>query len=397
MRQSPVGRLGGQRDFLVLAIAQFSLAFAMNFMFVFLPFYVHAISPLDEGATLRWTGIILGAASAMAVFGSTFWGNLTDRFSPKTLFVGGLLAHAVLVAVMSIVTSLPLLLAIQLVRGFVGGISTIGLIIVSAISRDDELPQRMGTYQSALTLGQIFSPPLGAAAATMFGFRGAFLASSLMMFGVFLFAWFGLCPVGPQQRRTAAHPMRRRRLWLIWLVSFAGTIQIVFLPSILPTILQGFGIVESARVTTAGLMVFAYGVSAAAGSYGFSRLAVRIPAPQLMLLVAGGASCLQVLLLLGAGPVSFTLIRMAQTACAAGIFPLVLVQIVSEGGKDSIGFVNAARFAGNAVSPVIATFTLAHANLATLYVALAAALGLAALGSLGLGGRQASGGRDRTG
>ena len=395
MRQSPVGRLGGQRDFLVLAVAQFSMAFAMNFMFVFFPFYVHAISPLDEGATLRWTGLILGAGSAMAVFGSTIWGSLTDRFSPKTLFVCGLLAHAGLVAVMGFVTSLSLLLAVQIVRGFLGGISTIGLIIVSAISRDDELPQRMGAYQTALTLGQIFSPPLGAMAAAMFGFRGAFLASSLMLFGVFLFAWFALCPVEPQPRRTAAHPMRRRRLWLVWLVSFAGTIQIVFLPSILPTILQGFGVAESARVTAAGLMVFAYGATAAAGSYGFGRLAVRIPAPQLLLLLAGGASCLQVLLLLGAGPVSFTLIRMAQTACAAGIFPLVLVQIVSEGGKDSIGFVNAARFAGNAVAPVIATFILAHAGLPTLFFALAAALGAAALGNLGLSGRQAAAGRNR--
>src|SRR3972149_2979205 len=75
---------GKGRDIAVVTAAQFSLAFALNFMFVFLPFYVQAISPLDEAATLRWTGLIVGAASAMATFGSAFWGNLTDRFSPKT-------------------------------------------------------------------------------------------------------------------------------------------------------------------------------------------------------------------------------------------------------------------------------------------------------------------------
>jgi predicted MFS family arabinose efflux permease len=273
----------------------------------------------------------------------------------------------------------------------VGGISTIGLIIVAAISREDELPRRMGTYQSALTLGQIFSPPLGAMAATAFGYQGAFFVAGLMFFGVFLYAWFGLCPVGPQPRRAAAPALRRTRLWLIWLVSFASTMQIVFLPSVLPTVLQGFGIAESARVTTAGLMVFAYGASAAAGSYGFGRLAARVPAPRLMLLTAGGASCLQVLLLFGSGPISFTLIRMAQTACAAGIFPLVLVQAVSEGGTESIGFVNASRFAGNAVSPVIATFMLAHAGQPALFLALAAALGAAALGCFGAGGRGRAG------
>jgi hypothetical protein len=64
MRDPSVAPPEGRRAFLVLATAQFSLAFTMNFMFVFLPFYVHAISPLDEAGTLRWTGIILGAAKA---------------------------------------------------------------------------------------------------------------------------------------------------------------------------------------------------------------------------------------------------------------------------------------------------------------------------------------------
>jgi MFS family permease len=370
---------GNPREFLVLSVSQFALAFALNFMFVFLPFYVQAISHWDEAGTLRWTGLIVGAASAMAVFGSAVWGNLTDRFSPKALFIRGLLSHAILVAVMAFVTDLYLLLAIQFIRGFLGGISTIGLIIITAISREEELARRMGTYQSALTLGQILAPPLGAMAAMAFGYRGAFLVSSLMLFGVTAFAWLGLSPVPPQARRRAADSLRRGRPWLVWAVSFAGTMQIVFLPSILPTILQGFGVPEATRVATAGGIVFAYGASAAAGSYGISRLTARFPAPRLLLLAAGGASLGQLLLALGpAGPVSFTLIRMAQTACAAGIFPLVLAQVATDGRGRSLGFVNAARFAGNAAGPIVATFILAHSDLLTLCLVLAGGLAAAA-------------------
>ena len=36
----------------------------------------------------------------------------------------------------------------------------------------------------------------------------------------------------------------RRQIWLAWLVSLVGTMHIVFLPSILPTILRGFEIPE---------------------------------------------------------------------------------------------------------------------------------------------------------
>ena len=49
------------RDIAILVTAQFSLAFAINFMYVFLSYYVQAISPLDEAATLRLTGPVVAA------------------------------------------------------------------------------------------------------------------------------------------------------------------------------------------------------------------------------------------------------------------------------------------------------------------------------------------------
>jgi DHA1 family multidrug resistance protein-like MFS transporter len=363
-----------KRDMPVLVMAQFSLAFAINFMVVFLPFYVQAISPLDEAATLRWTGLIVGASSAMATFGSTFWARLTDRLSPKALFERGILSHAILVALMGFVTDLRLLLVIRIIQGFLGGISTIGLLIISAISTEDQLAGRMGLYQSALTLGQIFGPPLGAAAAAAFGFRGAFLASSLMIFAVFIFCQVGLSSLPPQPRRAPEGGLPRGQLWLAWGVAFVGTMHIVFLPSVLPTILQDFHVPEHEQLVTAGLIVFAYGVSAAAGSYGFSRLAARIPAQRLVLACGVGASAFQILLILGTGPMTFTLIRMAQAALAAGIFPLILVQIASRGHGATIGFINAARFAGNAAGPVAATFILANSDLLSVYVVLGASL-----------------------
>jgi len=372
---------GTRWDYPVVTVAQFFLAFALNFMFVFLPFYVNAISPYDEPATLRWTGLIIGAAAAMATFGSTFWGNLTDRYSPKSMFERGVLSHAILVGLMGFVTDLRLLLAIRMLQGFLGGISTIGLIIISVISTDKQLTRRLGVYQSALTLGQIFAPPLGAMAAAAFGYRGAFLASSLMLFAVFAFCLLGLSPLPPRPREFAYDPLPRRQIWLAWLVSLVGTVHIMFLPSILPTILRGFAVPEAQRLVAAGTIVFAYGLSAAAGSYGFGLLAGRISPHRLVLLAALGASLCQVLLIAGVGTVSFTLIRMMQTGFAAGIFPLVLAQVASRSQGKTIGFINTARFAGNALGPVAGTFILAHSDLLTLYLVLGVGLALAAAGN----------------
>ena len=380
MPEAAATRQAKRRDFVVVSTTQFFLAFALNFMLVFLPFYVHGISTLEEAATLRWIGLIMGAAPAMATFGSTFWGRLTDRFSPKALFERGMLSHAILVILMGFTTDLRLLFAISVVQGFFGGISTIGLIIVAASSTEDELARRMGVYQSALTLGQIFAPPLGAMAAAAFGFRGAFLTSGLMLFVVCLFCQFALSRIPPRPKPSISETIPRRQIWLAWLVSLGGTMHIIFLPSVLPTILRGFDVPERQGLVTAGTIVFAYGIAAVAGSYGFSRLAGRVPAARLVLATALGASICQVLLYFGVGTVTFTLIRMMQTACAAGIFPLILAQIATRSEGKTIGFINTARFAGNALGPVAATFILAHSDLLTLYLVLGVGLALASVG-----------------
>jgi MFS family permease len=371
---------GGRRDFLAVTVAQFAMAFALNFMFVFLPFYIRAVSDLDETATLRWTGLILGAAAATATVGSAFWGNLSDRFSPKALFERGLVSHALIVTIMAFTTDVRLLFVIRLVQGFLGGISTIGLIIVSAISTEAERPRRLGAYQSALTLGQIFGPPVGGLGAGALGFRGAFLTSAAMLASVWVFLHLTLTRIPPRPQRESAAVSSRRHLLLAWAISLVATMHIVFLPSILPALLRDFGVPESNRLLSAGTIVFAYGVASAAGSYGFSRLVGRVAAGRLVLIAAGGASVCQLLLYLGTDLVTFTVIRMAQTACAAGIFPLILAQVAARGRDRTIGFINTARFAGMALGPVTATFILAHSDLFTLYVVLGVTLALVAAG-----------------
>jgi predicted MFS family arabinose efflux permease len=270
---------------------------------------------------LRWTGLILGAAGAMATFGSAFWGNLTERYSPKAMFERGVLSHAVMVLLMAFTTDLHLLFLIRLVQGFLGGISTIGLIIVAAISSQAELPHRMGTYQSALTLGQILGPPLGSMAAALLGFRGAFLASGGMLLAIVIFCHLTLERIPPRPRQRADTTPARSQVWWAWCMSLVGTMHLAFLPSILPAILRDFAVGESSRIPMAGLIVFAYGISAAAGSYGFSRLAEHIPARRLILGGAFGAALAQLLLYAGAGPISFTLIRMVPAVSSPWSWP----------------------------------------------------------------------------
>jgi MFS family permease len=91
-----------------------------------------------------------------------------------------------------------------------------------------------------------------------------------------------------------------------------------------------------------------------------------------------GAAVFQVLLLGARGFWSLTAIRMIQTAFIAAAFPLTVSLFARSAGGKTIGFLNGARFLGNAAGPLMATSILAYTNLPTLYTVIAA-LTIAAL------------------
>lgn len=359
------------RDIKVVVAAQFGLAFSLNFMLIFLPFYIHSISPLSPAATLRWIGLIVGAASAASIVGSPFWASLTSRFSPKLLFERCLISHAILVSFMAFTTSLPVFLLLRILQGFLGGLSTIGLIIISAISPRQNLEKDVGLFQAALTLGQITGPPVGAFSAALLGYRSAFLITSFTVGLVFLFSILTLAPLPPQKVRRDVPTLSKGSLITGWFVCLTATIQIVFLPSVLPEILKGMDMTGERALKAAGLIVLTYGLASVAGSYGLPRISSQTGSFKLILRLGLGASILQALLFLGTNVLSFTIIRALQTGLVSAVLPLIIVQAAIGGRGTTIGFLNTSRFAGNALGPIMATFILANGSLLVLYWAIA--------------------------
>ncbi len=61
--------------------------FAWSFVYVSLPFYIHAMSPFDATATLRWTGWILGISPLITMVTAPISGRLVHGHDPKHGFV----------------------------------------------------------------------------------------------------------------------------------------------------------------------------------------------------------------------------------------------------------------------------------------------------------------------
>jgi len=359
-------------DVRVVVLSQFVTAFSWTYVYVFLPFYIQQISPYDREATLLWIGWILGITGAASTIFAPIWGGMAARISPKRLYEAGMLLQAVFMGLMGGTESLPILLMLRFLIGCIGGLSTIGLIIVSASSAREKLTGNVGLFQAALTSGQIAGPIAGALSAELIGYRATFLVGAILILVAFANVRLYLSPLPTFRPEMSPRPAWARGLAAGWLLCFAATIQIVFLPSVLPEILTGLRVAQSQAVATAGLIVFAYGVAAMVGSYYLSRLAGRHGRRPTILWTAASASALQLLLGAAGSVITFGLIRALQVGLVAGVIPIVFAEVAGSAHGSAIGFINTSRFAATAAGPLIATAAFAHASPFKLYLSLSA-------------------------
>jgi DHA1 family multidrug resistance protein-like MFS transporter len=355
-----------------IALSQFGIAFSFNCIMSFMPFYILKVSAYDEKETMLWIGMILGATSMVAALAAPFWGSLTARVRPKLLFEGGIFFNGIIFFMMGFVENLPLLLTLRLIQGALGAISTIGIVLVAASAAKNALPKYLGLFQNSMTAGQLIGPPLGAYAVTLFGYHSPFIIAVIVVFFslVYCHRYVRDIPVQPKRAKQGKQ-LTSGILWG-WGLTIVGTIQLMFLPSVLPHILEGFQLTEQAAITSAGTIMMAYMATAIVGNYLLVSLAYRVGTARIVIIACLSAAVLQGLLYISVGVYSFTLIRVLQTGMIAAVIPLVISTFANDGGGGTtLGFLNSGRFVGTALGPMMGTTILAQFGLLTLYLSIA--------------------------
>lgn len=361
----------GSKGIISIALSQFGLSFCFNVVMSFMPFYIIKISPYNPSETMVWIGLIMGLNSFIAAAAAPFWGSLTSKYRPKTLFQGSFLCNGIIFLLMGFTDSLPMLLLLRLIQGALGGASTIGIFMISQLSSKERLAGHLSLFQNSLTAGLLLGPPVGAYAASQIGYRSPFILSFLLVSVALVLCHIYIAEIPKKD----ADPDRKIHfnqgvLWG-WALSFIATIHLTFLPSILPHVLGGFHLVGDSALKSAGFIMMGYTATAIIGNYVISRLTTEARIKRVIAVLCLTAAFFQFLLFFSGGVISFTAIRMLQTGVVAAVIPLVMASFVSELGGTGIGFLNSARFAGNGVGPLMATFVLAGSNLLTLYLLIA--------------------------
>jgi MFS transporter, DHA1 family, multidrug resistance protein len=334
----------------------------------FMPFYIIRVSPYPAHETMLWIGMIMGLNSFVSAAAAPFWGGLTAKIRPKALFQWTFFVNSIIFLLMAFTANLPLLLGLRLIQGALGGASTIGLIMISQMSSRDRMAGNLSLYQNSMTAGQLLGPPVGAYLAAHLGYRSPFLFSFVLVGVCLLLCHIYVADMDKKETgQEGKIPLDSGVLWG-WALILVATIHLTFLPSILPHILEGFGLTGEGALKTAGFIMMGYTATAIIGSYAISRLAPRTKLAGVIATVCLVAALFQGLLFFSQGVVSFAAIRMLQAGAIAAVIPLVLANFSSGLGGTGIGFLNSARFAGMGVGPLMATTVLAGSNLLVLYL-----------------------------
>ena len=354
-----------------IAVSQFGMAFSFHCILAFIPFYIIRISPFGPKETILWIGMIMGASNVIAAFTASFWGGLTSRFRPKALFEWGMLGNGTLILLLGFTSNLYILLILRIFQGLLGGVSTIGLILISSLSPGERLHKDLSLFQNSITAGQLMGPPIGAYAASLFGYRAPFFVAFIIVSIFLTFCHHYVSDVPPQKKKSHSDVFFKKEILIGWSLSFIATLHLTFLPSVLPKILEGFQLVGDVALKSAGFIIMSYTFAAISGNYLLSRLSSKIGLMKVITIACLSGACFQVLLTLSGGVLSFMVIRMIQMGFIVAVFPLTISIFARDAGGRTIGFLNSSRFAGSAVGPLMATFVLAYSNLLTLYILIA--------------------------
>jgi MFS transporter, DHA1 family, multidrug resistance protein len=361
-------------------------SFAWSFVFVSLPFHIEHISTVDAAATLRWTGWILGISSLVTVVTSPLWGMLAGRGDPKRFYVRTQTLQAVGFAGMAVARTLPELFLVRIVLGAAGASSTFAFIMAGREDDPAIVRRRVAAVQSAMTVGQVIGPLVGAIAAARIGFRPSFVLGAVLLLACAgLVQW--LLPPGPGREAVAGprRPIPTREIVAVSLLILGGSTQIFFLTSVLPQALPPLGVAKADTLEIGGVLIFASGVGVALGSLVASRLADVAPERRLIptLLLASS------LLLASMGLVSsvwlYGIARFLQVLCIAPLFPIVVARVAHASGP-AVGVINSAQIGAAFLGPVIANTVLSWTSPAGLHAVLAA-IGLACLPLAGMRSR----------
>ena len=181
------------RQLILLFVTLFLVTVGFGIIFPIMPFFAKNI-----GATPADIGIIFGLFALMQFLASPFWGQLSDQFGRRPIFLIGLVGFGLSFVMFGLAESLGVIYLARILGGLLSAAVVPAAMAYVADSTDPHQRARwMGLMGAAMSLGFILGPALGGLAGDINLSLPFFIAAGFT-FLVAIFAYFFL----PESRRA---------------------------------------------------------------------------------------------------------------------------------------------------------------------------------------------------
>jgi MFS transporter, DHA1 family, multidrug resistance protein len=333
----------------------------------FLPFFIRQLGVTDVGEIALWTGAILGVTPALTALMSPFWGRLADRYGRRIMVARSLLACAVVMALMALVTRAWHVFALRAALGFLTGYGGLTLSMAAESAPRNRMAAAIGTVQTAQRLGPAVGPVVGGVLAGAVGLRRAFLVTALLYTAALLLVLLvyqetGPAPGGgdglPPERVSFRSVLAFENFLLLLGVIFGIQFVDRSVGPILPLYLEQLGITRPPVAIAAGIL---FSVTALAGSLGHhfcGTLMTRFSARVVISGAAAGAGVAAAILGAGGGfwvmMAAMALFGYAIGTASTAAYTAAGSVIPAGAHGTGFGVLSSAALTGLAVSPVVA-------------------------------------------
>ena len=194
-----------KRALIVMSVAQLLVAVGFSMIFPFLPNYVEALGSTTGLSHVFLAGAVFSAQAVTMMIASPIWGALADRVGRKPMVQRAMFGGAAIILLMAFARSAEELVALRAVQGLITGTVAASSALIAAMTPKERTGFALGTLQTALTSGVALGPIIGGVLADFYGYRAAFIITSVLLLAGGLLVQFGV-------REEFTPPERTRRL-----------------------------------------------------------------------------------------------------------------------------------------------------------------------------------------
>jgi DHA1 family multidrug resistance protein-like MFS transporter len=170
-----------RRNLYVIWIAEFVSIVGFSSAMPFLPYYVQELGVTAPGQVELWSGVLHSMHAVTMGIMAPVWGSLADRLGHKMMVQRAMFGGALLLGAMAFVGNVQQLLFLRTIQGAVTGTVVACMTLVAAGTPERQRASALGTLQMGIYLGASFGPALGGFVADVWGYRGSFLITGILL------------------------------------------------------------------------------------------------------------------------------------------------------------------------------------------------------------------------